>query len=51
MYAQRGFLIGLLALAVLNTSTTAQEFELRLGQVRESSLSPGQNAILCHFAR
>ena len=42
MYAQRGFLIGFLVLAILSRATTAQEVELKLGQVRESDLSPGQ---------
>jgi hypothetical protein len=42
VYARRGFLIGFLVLAVLSRATTAQEVELKLGQVRESDLSPGQ---------
>lgn len=42
MYARREFLIALLVLAALSTATPAQEVELKLGQVRESDLSPGQ---------
>lgn len=42
MYARRGFLIGFLVLAVLSRTTSAQKAELKLGQVRESDLSPGQ---------
>lgn len=42
MYAQRGFLVGFLVLAVLSTALIAQEAELKLGQIRESALSPSQ---------
>jgi hypothetical protein len=40
--ARRGLLIGFLVLAALSRATTAQEVELKLGQVRESDLSPGR---------
>ncbi|HEX6895851.1 MAG TPA: hypothetical protein VF146_11295, partial [Bryobacteraceae bacterium] len=42
MYSQRGFLIGCLVLAVFGRAVTAQEVELKLGQVHESDLDPGQ---------
>lgn len=42
MYARRGFLIGLLVLAVASSATSAQELALRLGQVRQTDRSPGQ---------
>jgi len=40
--AQRAFLIAFVVLAVWSRATLAGEPELKLGQVRESSLSPGQ---------
>jgi enterochelin esterase family protein len=42
VYAHRAFLIAFFVVAVWSTATLAGEPELRLGQVRESSLSPGQ---------
>ena len=42
MCARREFLIGFLVLVVLSRAIAAQEVELKLGQVRESDLSPGQ---------
>lgn len=42
MYAQRASIIAFFVVAVWNRATPAGELELKLGQVRESSLSPGQ---------
>lgn len=42
MNVRRGFLIVFLVLAVLSGTTAAQEVELKLAQVREGDLSPGQ---------
>ena len=42
MYAQRASLITFFVVAVWSRATLAGEPELKLGQVRESSLSPGQ---------
>jgi hypothetical protein len=42
VYAQRASLIALFLLVVWSRATPAVELELKLGQVRESSLSPGQ---------
>lgn len=42
MYAQRASLIAFFVVAVWSRATLAGEPELKLGQVRESSLSPGQ---------
>ena len=42
MYAQRASLIALFVVAVWSRTTPADEFELKLGQVRESSLRSGQ---------
>ena len=42
MYAQRAFLVAFLVVAVWSRATPAGEFELKLGQVRENNLSPGQ---------
>lgn len=42
MYAQRASLIAFLLVAVWNRPALASELELKLGQVRESSLRPGQ---------
>ena len=42
MYAHRAFLIALFVVAVWSRATLAGEPELKLGQVRESSLSRGQ---------
>lgn len=42
MYAQRAFVIAFFLLAVWNRATAAGELELKLGEVRESSLSPRQ---------
>ena len=43
MNVRRGFLIEVVVLAFLSGAAFAQEVELRLGQVRESNLSPGQS--------
>ena len=45
MYSRRGFLIGCFVLAVLSRAVTAQEVELKLGQVHESDLAPGQRQL------
>jgi enterochelin esterase-like enzyme len=42
VYAQRASLIAFFAVAVWSRATLAGEPELKLGQIRESSLSPGQ---------
>jgi enterochelin esterase family protein len=42
VYAHRAALIAFFVIAVWNRATFAGELELRLGQVREGSLSPGQ---------
>ena len=42
MYAQRASLIAFFVLAVWTRATSAGELELKLGQVRASSLTPGQ---------
>ena len=42
MYAQRAFLIAFFVVAVWSGASFAGEPELKLGQVRESSVSPGQ---------
>jgi enterochelin esterase family protein len=42
VYAQSAFLIALFVVAGWSRATPAGELELKLGQVRESSLSPGQ---------
>ena len=42
VYAQRASLIAFFVVAVWSRATPAGELELKLGQVRESSLSPGQ---------
>ena len=51
MYAQRASLIAFFAVAVWSMATPAGELELKLGQVREIVLSPGQAQSLCGFAR
>ena len=42
MYAHRAFLIRFLVFAVWSRASSARELELKLGEVRESSLSPSQ---------
>lgn len=42
MHAHRALLIALLTVAVCSRATPASDLELKLGQVRESVLSPGQ---------
>ena len=42
MYGQRASLIAFFIVVVWSRATPASELELKLGQVRESSLSPGQ---------
>jgi hypothetical protein len=42
VYAQRASLIAFLFVAVWSRATPAGELELKLGQVREISLSPSQ---------
>ncbi len=42
MCVQRGFLVSFLVVALLGRATTAQQVELKSGQVRESELSPAQ---------
>ena len=42
MYAKRAFLIAFLVIAVWSRAIPAGAFELKPGQVRKSSLSPGQ---------
>lgn len=42
MYAQRASLIAFFVIAAWSRATLASEPELKLGQVRESSLRPGE---------
>jgi len=51
VYAQRASLIAFFVVTVWSRATLAGEPELKLGEVRESSLSPGQAQSFMVFAR